>query len=79
MVPPDTGMAHQVNLEYLSRVVFTWQDPDEPMAYPDTLVRTDAHSSERGRRPSRNHRRDFAVVHRAGSATAMARRAMTRW
>jgi aconitate hydratase len=40
VVPPDTGICHQVNLEYLSRVVFD----DEGLAYPDTLVGTDSHT-----------------------------------
>ncbi len=44
VVPPDTGICHQVNLEYLSRVVFTRDDGDGPMAYPDTLVGTDSHT-----------------------------------
>ena len=41
VVPPDTGICHQVNLEYLARVVF---DTDDGMAYPDTLVGTDSHT-----------------------------------
>jgi len=44
VVPPDTGICHQVNLEYLSRVVFTRAGPDGPQAYPDTLVGTDSHT-----------------------------------
>ena len=44
VVPPDTGICHQVNLEYLSRVVFTRQGPDGLQAYPDTLVGTDSHT-----------------------------------
>jgi len=44
VVPPDTGICHQVNLEYLSRVVFTCDGPDGPLAYPDTLVGTDSHT-----------------------------------
>ncbi len=44
VVPPDTGICHQVNLEYLSRVVFTRDGPDGAMAYPDTLVGTDSHT-----------------------------------
>jgi len=43
VVPPDTGICHQVNLEYLARVVFT-KDGPAPMAYPDTLVGTDSHT-----------------------------------
>ncbi len=42
VVPPDTGIVHQVNLEYLARVVFV--DGDE-VAYPDTLVGTDSHTT----------------------------------
>jgi aconitate hydratase len=41
VVPPDTGIVHQVNLEYLARVVFTGKDD---VAYPDTLVGTDSHT-----------------------------------
>ncbi|HEY3355250.1 MAG TPA: aconitate hydratase AcnA [Polyangia bacterium] len=44
VVPPDTGICHQVNLEYLARVVFTTGDP-HPQAYPDTLVGTDSHTT----------------------------------
>ncbi|HET6911235.1 MAG TPA: aconitate hydratase [Mycobacteriales bacterium] len=44
VVPPDTGICHQVNLEYLSRVVFTRDGPDGRLAYPDTLVGTDSHT-----------------------------------
>ncbi|MDQ1397505.1 MAG: aconitate hydratase, partial [Acidimicrobiaceae bacterium] len=40
VVPPNTGICHQVNLEYLARVVFTEGD----LAYPDTLVGTDSHT-----------------------------------
>jgi aconitate hydratase len=42
VVPPDTGIVHQVNLEYLARVVFV---NDEGHAYPDTLVGTDSHTT----------------------------------
>ena len=51
VVPPDTGIVHQVNLEYLSRVVFveepTADDGAGPLAsaYPDTLVGTDSHTT----------------------------------
>ncbi|MDR3635398.1 MAG: aconitate hydratase AcnA [Isosphaeraceae bacterium] len=59
VVPPDTGIVHQVNLEYLARVVFTTVDVeahpevkqtlpgdgDLPFAYPDTLVGTDSHTT----------------------------------
>ncbi|HEX6389274.1 MAG TPA: aconitate hydratase AcnA, partial [Solirubrobacteraceae bacterium] len=43
VVPPDTGIVHQVNLEYLARVVFTNDKTGE--AYPDTLVGTDSHTT----------------------------------
>jgi aconitate hydratase len=43
VVPPDTGIVHQVNLEYLARVVF--QDDASGRAYPDTLVGTDSHTT----------------------------------
>jgi aconitate hydratase len=42
VVPPDTGIVHQVNLEYLARTVFV---DDEGVAYPDTLVGTDSHTT----------------------------------
>ena len=42
VVPPDTGICHQVNLEYLARVVF---DSDDGLAYPDTLLGTDSHTT----------------------------------
>jgi aconitate hydratase len=44
IVPPDTGIVHQVNLEYLARVVFVNYDA-KPVAYPDTLVGTDSHTT----------------------------------
>ncbi|MBB1030288.1 aconitate hydratase [Dietzia sp. SLG310A2-38A2] len=44
VVPPDTGICHQVNLEYLSRVVFTRETAEATRAYPDTLVGTDSHT-----------------------------------
>src|SRR5213592_4957900 len=44
VVPPDTGIVHQVNLEYLARVVFTTTGR-KPQAYPDTLVGTDSHTT----------------------------------
>ena len=44
VVPPDTGIVHQVNLEYLARVVFTTEGRDA-QAYPDTLVGTDSHTT----------------------------------
>ena len=43
VVPPDTGIVHQVNLEYLARVVFV--DEETNVAYPDTLVGTDSHTT----------------------------------
>jgi len=45
IVPPDTGIVHQVNLEYLARVVFVNQSNGHPTAYPDTLVGTDSHTT----------------------------------
>jgi aconitate hydratase len=45
VVPPDTGIVHQVNLEYLARVVFSEQAGGELLAYPDTLVGTDSHTT----------------------------------
>jgi aconitate hydratase len=45
IVPPDTGIVHQVNLEYLARVVFVQEVNGKPTAYPDTLVGTDSHTT----------------------------------
>ena len=46
VVPPGTGIVHQVNLEYLARVVFTQKrNGASALAYPDTLVGTDSHST----------------------------------
>jgi aconitate hydratase len=47
VVPPDTGIVHQVNLEYLARVVFVDEGDGShpPLAYPDTLVGTDSHTT----------------------------------
>src|SRR5208282_943863 len=47
IVPPDTGIVHQVNLEYLARVVFVHKDNEsgKRTAYPDTLVGTDSHTA----------------------------------
>src|SRR5690606_13014794 len=45
VVPPGTGICHQVNLEYLGQVVWTRDDNDETYAYPDTLVGTDSHTT----------------------------------
>jgi len=44
-LPPDQGIVHQVNLEYLARVVFTIDDSGETVAYPDSLVGTDSHTT----------------------------------
>ncbi|HEY6540166.1 MAG TPA: aconitate hydratase AcnA, partial [Ktedonobacteraceae bacterium] len=45
VVPPGTGIVHQVNLEYLASVVMTRQENGETLAYPDTLVGTDSHTT----------------------------------
>ncbi len=47
IVPPDTGIVHQVNVEYLARVVFVHGEGDsgKALAYPDTLVGTDSHTT----------------------------------
>jgi aconitate hydratase len=45
IVPPDTGIVHQVNLEYLARVVFVTETDGKRLAYPDTLVGTDSHTT----------------------------------
>ncbi len=45
VVPPDTGIVHQVNLEYLARVVFESTQDGVTQAYPDTLVGTDSHTT----------------------------------
>ena len=45
VVPPDMGIVHQVNLEYLARVVFSEQRNGAEAAYPDTLVGTDSHTT----------------------------------
>ena len=47
VVPPGTGICHQVNLEFLSQTVWTRKDPvtGEEVAYPDTLVGTDSHTT----------------------------------
>jgi aconitate hydratase len=45
IVPPDTGIVHQVNLEYLARVVFVKDEDGKSVASPDTLVGTDSHST----------------------------------
>ena len=45
VVPPNTGIVHQVNLEFLSRVIFDTQQNGKRLAYPDTLVGTDSHTT----------------------------------
>jgi aconitate hydratase len=45
VVPPGTGICHQVNLEYLARAVWTREENGEVLAYPDTLVGTDSHTT----------------------------------
>src|ERR1039458_5520171 len=45
VVPPDTGIVHQINLEYLASVVFRLQTANGWEAYPDTLVGTDSHTT----------------------------------
>jgi aconitate hydratase len=45
VVPPDTGICHQVNLEYLARVVFNTEQDGKRFAFPDSLVGTDSHTT----------------------------------
>ena len=45
VVPPGTGICHQVNLEYLAKGVWTKEEDGETVAYPDTLVGTDSHTT----------------------------------
>ena len=45
VVPPGTGIVHQVNVEYLARVIFRTDDEGNACAYPDTLVGTDSHTT----------------------------------
>jgi aconitate hydratase len=45
VVPPDTGIVHQINLEYLGQVVFTGEKNGTTVAYPDSLVGTDSHTT----------------------------------
>ena len=45
VVPPGTGICHQVNLEYLAKVVWTKQEGNDTVAYPDTCVGTDSHTT----------------------------------
>ena len=45
VVPPDTGIVHQVNREFLARTIFSAEKDGETVAYPDTLVGTDSHTT----------------------------------
>jgi len=45
VVPPGTGIVHQVNIEHLARVIFPRQEGDKVVAYPDTCVGTDSHTT----------------------------------
>ncbi|MBS0334456.1 MAG: aconitate hydratase AcnA, partial [Proteobacteria bacterium] len=45
VVPPGTGICHQVNLEYLAQTVWTNEDGGQAVAYPDTVVGTDSHTT----------------------------------
>ncbi|HLD95225.1 MAG TPA: aconitate hydratase AcnA [Alphaproteobacteria bacterium] len=45
VVPPGTGICHQVNLEYLAKVVWTKDENERLLAYPDSLVGTDSHTT----------------------------------
>jgi aconitate hydratase len=45
VVPPGKGIMHQINLEYLAKVVWTEDTPEGTITYPDTLVGTDSHST----------------------------------
>ena len=45
VVPPNTGIVHQVNLEHLARVVETREEGGRPFAFPDTLIGTDSHTT----------------------------------
>lgn len=45
VVPPGTGICHQVNLEYLARTVWTKEEDGTTLAFPDTLVGTDSHTT----------------------------------
>ncbi|ARU88666.1 aconitate hydratase AcnA [Pseudomonas sp. M30-35] len=45
VVPPGTGICHQVNLEYLGRTVWTKEEDGQTFAFPDTLVGTDSHTT----------------------------------
>ena len=46
VVPPGTGIVHQVNIEYLARIVFTHEADGVPQAYPDTCEGTDSHTTK---------------------------------
>ena len=70
VVPPGTGICHQVNLEYLGQVVWTREENGETVAYPDTLVGTDSH-----RLPHHHDQRPWRTGlgrgrHRSGSGDA---------
>ena len=45
VVPPDTGIVHQINIEFLARCIFTKKINNEDYAYPDTVVGTDSHTT----------------------------------
>ena len=45
VVPPGTGICHQVNLEYLAQTVWTRDEDGETLAYPDSVVGTDSHTT----------------------------------
>jgi aconitate hydratase len=45
VVPPDVGIVHQVNLEYIARAVYVQEQDGRKLAYPDTLVGTDSHTT----------------------------------
>ena len=45
VVPPNSGICHQVNLEYLARIITVQDDQGKNIAYPDTLVGTDSHTT----------------------------------
>ncbi len=45
VVPPNTGIVHQVNIEHLARVIFSADGTGKKLAYPDTLVGTDSHTT----------------------------------
>lgn len=45
VVPPGTGICHQVNLEYLAQVVWTEHDGEDAIAYPDTVIGADSHTT----------------------------------